>query len=139
MATRDVWFEVDDEAVQRKLKETDNDFDGLINLIAIDAARALESEGGKHSSRLGSGWQIEGVGPFERHITPPEDAWWAHFIAGGTSAHGPADAPYLVFSVDGDTIFTEHVEGIGATHFDEAAMSVTRRHLDDILRRAIGG
>jgi len=107
----------------------------LIDRIADQLAEDLAQEGGSAASRLGAPWEISGTGPSERHVEAPE--WWAHFIAGGTSGHGPVSAPQLVFDVGSGTVFAGFVSGIGATHFDEAAMSDTRMDLDAIFTKLV--
>lgn len=128
-------FVVDDALFTQEMRDTVDDLGKLIDDIAKDAAESLAEEGGQHSSRLGAPWEITGSGPDERHVQAPE--FFAHFIAGGTSGHGPRAAQKLVFSANGNTVFADYVSGVPATHFDEAALAKTDSHLDEIMRRAI--
>jgi hypothetical protein len=109
--------------------------DQIVELAAKDLADAAAQEGGEHSKRLGADWPVSGTGPGERHVVAPE--WWAHFVAGGTQAHGPARAQKLVFTVDGQQVRASRVSGTPATKFDERAVERSRSNLDDVVRRAI--
>ena len=127
---------VNSEAVVTVLTRVAGSLDRLVELVAQELAEAGAREAGPRSARLGEPWTVEGAGPAERHVEAPE--WWAHFLAGGTSPHGPADAAErLVFEVNGETVWAQYVEGIAADHFDERAIASTRNKVDTILRQVI--
>lgn len=128
-------FEVDDDRVVAWLKETASNIDLVIEFVARDFAEAVAAEAGGVLSSLGADWSVEGSGPRERRVRAPE--FYAHFFAGGTAAHGPRKAPYLVFNVAGSTVSASYVRGIDASHFDDAAALRTASHLDEILERII--
>jgi hypothetical protein len=134
--TAGITFVVEDDAVLRKLRATADDLEHLITALAEQAADDLRLEGGHVASHLAAPWEIEGFGDAERRVVAP--VWWAHFLAGGTQAHGPVSAGKLVFQVAGEMVFADYVGGISATHFDEAALNRTRSHVDEIARRIVG-
>lgn len=127
---------VDSEEVTVKLKRAMNALDNLVlnaaRQLAVDAAR----EGGNVNPVLGDRWNVD-RGMFEAKVSAPEEAWWAHFIAGGTKQHGPRTAPRMVFELDGTIISATQVAGIPANPFDKRAVSRTRSRLDDIIRRML--
>jgi hypothetical protein len=128
-------FTVEDEAVLASFRRVESGLHDVIVKLAEDLAHEAAMEAGHRSSRLGMPWEIQGTGSLERHVVAPE--WWAHFLAGGTVAHGPTSADKLVFEVDGEVVFASFVSGIPGDHFDERAVGKTRGHVDDIMRRVI--
>lgn len=132
-----VTFDVVDDHLIADLRRIDDRLEDFIRLAAYDLAEQLREEGGQHSSRLAEPWDISGTGPFERTVTAPD--FFAHFLTGGTKAHGPRSSDRMLFEVDGDFVAAMYVSGIPATHFDETAIARTRARVDDIIRRLIEG
>lgn len=126
---------VDDDRVLAALRNVENGIEDLIDRVADELAGNVATEAGQRSTRLGAPWEVEGAGPDERHVVAPE--FFAHFLAGGTQAHGPARASRLVFAVDGKMVFARHVSGITADHFDERAIKKTESRVDDLMRDVI--
>lgn len=131
-------FVVDDDQLQATITRMTTGLKELVDFVAEEAGEQLAAAGGQYSSRIGGEWRISGAGPTERHVQPPEEAWFAHFVAGGTGAHGPARAQKLVFNVNGNTVFADFVSGTPATGFDKEALEATRGNMADIIRRVLG-
>lgn len=132
----DVFFDVDEGDFLRDLDRVEGRVDLLLGAVARDLADNLEEEGGAIYPALGEPWDIE-KGLTQVRVHAPEDAWWAHFVAGGTKDHGPRAADRMVFTVDGETVAAEHVAGVPATGFDKRAISRTRSKMAVLLRRVV--
>jgi hypothetical protein len=128
---------VDDDKLQAFIRRAESNLDRLVQEVAEETAQELASEAGKRSPRLGVPWEIDGSGDERRTITAPE--WWAHFLSGGTVAHGPTSKSRMVFTIDGDTVWARSVSGIAADPFDERAARSAGSRVDEIVERLIGG
>lgn len=127
-------FVVEDDQVLAQLRRVAEGVPDLVKFLADDLADYAAAEARGASSRLGAPWQVTVVGEVG-HVVAPE--WWAHFVAGGTRAHGPRKAEKLVFEVDGETVFADWVEGMPSDPFDKRAIAKTETHVDDIMKRII--
>jgi len=128
-------FVVNDEQVISAFRNLEEGLTHLIVLAAEDLSESARLEAGHASHRLAAPWAIEGIGSTERRVVAPE--WWAGFLAHGTQAHGPKKADHLVFTVDGEVVFADFVQGIPADPFDQRAVTRTASHVDEIMRRVI--
>lgn len=107
----------------------------LVDLAAHEVSQRAESEGSGVASSLGEPWEVEGSGPWERHVQAP--VWWAHFLAGGTADHGPVSSPALVFEVSGGWVRASFVKGIPAEPFDQRAVDRARSTVPALINRAL--
>jgi hypothetical protein len=132
----DVYFEVDSGELTRKMRHVDDAIERLVMTVSMELAEELESEGGQVAAPLGDNWNVE-RGVFSATVQAPSDAWWAHFLARGTRAHGPkSESDRLVFTTaDNGVVSADFVAGITANPFDDRALARTRGRVDDILRR----
>lgn len=130
----DIVFDVDSEHMVRAMRKSEDALDRFVTEVARELEKHLEREGGALYPELGSDWNLD-IGPFAATLRAPNEAWWAHFVARGTQAHEARDGGRMVFTIDGETVSAERVEGIPANPFHERAMVMTRTRLDDILRR----
>ena len=134
----DVYFEVDEDAMVRALHGAVDRVEQLVGRVAMELADNLKTEGGTIYPQLGETWNVDrGPTQFQARVAAPEEAWWAHFVAGGTKEHGPRRAERMLFEVDGETVAATRVSGVPANPFHERAMARTRSRVDDILRRMI--
>jgi hypothetical protein len=127
-----ITFHVDDRQVQAALRHAEDGLDQFVERAAEELAKNAAVESAGASSRLGdSPWPVSNVSPVGATVTAPE--FFAHFLARGTQAHGPAYATRLVFEGGGGTVFARFVSGIDADPFDERAAAATEAQLDDLL------
>lgn len=139
MSNASLAFTFEDEALLHSLGEIER----IVRVNFATKAATLvkeyvEEEGGAVTPRLASGWRIYGYGDtYTRHVRASKSNWWAHFLAGGTRPHGPRSAPYLIFTIDGNTIHASSVRGVAATHFDQKAVDRARSRMGELLHEAI--
>jgi hypothetical protein len=125
---------VDDEQVLAAMRRAEGLAERIIVLAAKDLGHEAQVEGGRVARHLAEPWE-EQLHGLQASVAAPE--FWAHFLAHGTSAHGPVSAERLVFTVEGETVFATSVSGIAANPFDERAMADTERNLSRILQQAL--
>lgn len=128
---------IGDEDLVARLHVTAGALDHLIDLAAEELAKNIATEAASVSSRLGAPWDVIGFTGTDKKVVAPE--FFAHFLAGGTVAHGPRVASRLMFAVDGTMVFAKQVSGIGPNPFDERAVAKTQGSLDSLVSRIIEG
>lgn len=123
-----------DEEIAAKLLATASVMSEMIDHAADLLAKDVAAEAASVSTRLSAPWSIEGWGGTKRVVAPE---FFAHFLAGGTSPHGPSTATRLVFEVDGGMVFAKAVSGIPANPFDDRAVAKTQVGLDALMHGLI--
>lgn len=129
--------ELDLSELNRFLDSGKRAVDRTTDLVARSLRDNISTESSPVSSRISRSWRVRPGRGTERRVVAGEDAWFAHFLAGGTRPHGPRSANRLVFEIGNKTIWAKRVRGIPATHFDERAIDMTETRVDQIMSRAI--
>lgn len=86
-------------------------------VLSRELLAALVRESAPASETIAHSWRPIGTHEIETDVD------FASFLARGTSAHGPAEAPVMVFESDGELVWAEWVEGVRADPFDERAVA----------------
>jgi hypothetical protein len=128
---------IDDDELVRAIREVEGGIADLVHKVAEQLVQDVQAEGAGVHSKLAHGWTVDDSGNFDAAVRAPADAWWAHFVAGGTRSHGRPGGGRMVFTVDGQTVSASFVSGVTANPFDERAVKRTESKIDEILRRLI--
>jgi hypothetical protein len=128
---------IDDDELVRAVREAEDGIGDLVHEVAEQLVQDVQAEGAGVHAKLAHGWTIDDRGEFDAAVVAPPEAWWAHFVAGGTRSHGRSGGGRMVFNVDGQTVSAVFVSGVTANPFDERAVKRTESKIDEILGRLI--
>lgn len=110
----------------------------VIDELASELESRIGEESASASVRVAQSWEVQpGGSPDERRVV--SDVFFAALLARGTRGHGPATAPAMVFTVNGDTVRASFVQGIPANPFHERAIASTEAAADGIIEQLVAG
>lgn len=127
-----VTFVVEDEQVVRMLRAADE----AVRELPERLAEMVAEEATEESRSRGITWRAR----TEPDLAAEAEQWWAHFLARGTSPHGPRRAERLRLVLEGGEVaWAREVSGVRADPFHERAVSRARSRLEGLAREVLDG
>ncbi len=123
-------LEVRSDEVVRMLRRAEEGLEDLRTRIA----QVLAEEATAESASRGITWRPR-TSP---DLAAEAEQWWAHFLARGTRAHGPARRERMRFFVDGRRVWARRVAGIPADPFHERGARRAASRLGELAREVLG-
>lgn len=130
MTATQLVVEVDTGDVVRMLRRAEEGVGELPTRIAEVVAEEATAE----SRSRGITWRPRA----SPDLAAEAEQWWAHFLARGTRAHGPARRERMRFFVGGETVWARWVSGLPADSFHERGAARAQRRLDELAREVLG-